>query len=64
LLGTLAAAYAEVGRFDEAVKTAEQARQMALQANLDDLVKEFDHELTFYRARQPFRDASLMRSPQ
>ncbi|MCI0748727.1 MAG: tetratricopeptide repeat protein [Verrucomicrobia subdivision 3 bacterium] len=56
LLGTLAAAYAEVGRFDDAIKTAEQAIQLA-EAHGKKSVAEKNRELlTSYRGRQPWRE--------
>lgn len=55
LLGTLAAAYAEVGRFDDAVKTAEQARQLALAAGQQAVAQANARLLEQYRAHRPVR---------
>jgi tetratricopeptide (TPR) repeat protein len=57
-LDTLAAAYAEVGRFEEA---AAVARQAAARAG-PDLVREIQDRLRLYEARQPFR-AQLADTP-
>jgi tetratricopeptide (TPR) repeat protein len=56
LLGTLAAAYAEAGRFGEAVKTAEQARDLAAAAGLKDVAAKNSELLKLYRAGKPCRD--------
>jgi tetratricopeptide (TPR) repeat protein len=53
--GTLDAAYAEAGRFDDAINTAEKARQLAAAANQSDLVKAAETRLGLYRNHQPFR---------
>jgi hypothetical protein len=58
LLGTLAAAYAEAGRFGEAVKTAEQARDLAAAAGLKDVAAKNSELLKLYRAGKPCRDVS------
>jgi len=55
-LGTLAAAYAEAGRFDEAVQTAEQAIATATAAKESALATTNARLLEFYRARKPYRD--------
>jgi tetratricopeptide (TPR) repeat protein len=55
LLGTLAAAYAETGRFADAVATAEQARQLALDAGQSDVAETNSRLLELYRANKPFR---------
>jgi len=55
-LGTLAAAYAEAGRFKEAVTTAEQARDLANASNLKEVVRRNELLLELYRSGKPFRD--------
>jgi protein O-mannosyl-transferase len=45
VLGMLARAYADSGQFDDAIATAAQARTIAQQAKLDELVKEIDATL-------------------
>lgn len=54
-LDTLAAAYAACGRFDEAVKIAEQAHAMAQAAGDTKLATEIAARLTLYHAGQPYR---------
>lgn len=50
LLGALAAAYAETGRFDDAVRTGHEALILAQQANQPALAAEIQRKLTEYRA--------------
>jgi tetratricopeptide (TPR) repeat protein len=56
MVGTLAAAYAETGRFAEAVTTAEKARTLAEQANQTELAARNHILLERYRSGQPARD--------
>jgi len=56
LLGTLAAAYAEAGRFDDAIKTAERARDKARSAHEDLIARRNDQLLDLYRLRKPYRE--------
>ncbi len=55
ILDTLAAAYAEAGQFDEAIKSIEQAIVLAGNAANDSL----SERLTLYRQRKTFRMPSL-----
>ena len=56
LLGTLAAAYAEAGRFNEAILTAEQACARAIETG-DLAAAEKNRELLeLYRAKKPYRE--------
>ena len=55
-LATLAAAYAEAGRFDEAVATAEKARTLALDAGDTGLAGKNASRLELYRAGRPYRE--------
>ncbi len=57
-LDTLAAAYAEAGRFPEAVKTAEEARTLAAQRGNRALADRLAAHIKLYRAGTPFRDAA------
>jgi len=57
-LGTLAAAYAEAGRFPEAVGTAEKAAELAAAAGQKDLAKTDQTSLELYRAGKPYREAA------
>jgi Flp pilus assembly protein TadD len=52
-VGTLAAAYAEAGRFPEAVTTGEKAEQLAAAAGLKDLAGKNRQLLELYRAGKP-----------
>jgi tetratricopeptide (TPR) repeat protein len=56
LLDTLAAAYAELGRFDDAVKTQQEAIKLAQEADNQESVKIYEERLKLYEQRQPFRD--------
>jgi len=56
---TLAAAYAEAGRFDDAIATAERGYAFAQREGNRELADEFVAVLAQYRQHQPFRDASL-----
>ena len=53
-LDTLAAAYAEAGRFDSAVATATRAEEIARQAGKTDLADRFAARLELYREGKPF----------
>jgi tetratricopeptide (TPR) repeat protein len=56
MLGTLAAAYAEAGRFPDAVVTAEKARDLARAAKQDDIVRKNEELLALYRAGKPYHE--------
>jgi tetratricopeptide (TPR) repeat protein len=53
---TLAAAYAEAGQFDDAVRVAERARNLALAANQQSLAGEIDAKLQLFRSGKPSRE--------
>jgi Flp pilus assembly protein TadD len=55
-LRTLAAAYAEVGQFSEAIATAEQAMQIAIVQGKSKLTTIVEKEVIRYRARTPLRE--------
>ncbi len=55
-IGTLAAAYAECGRFPEAVATAEKAEQLATTAGTKDVAGKIRQLLELYRAGKPFHE--------
>ena len=55
-LNTLAAAYAEAGRFDDATNTANQALELATHSNQTHLVGKIQHALDLYKTRAPFRE--------
>ena len=56
LVGTLAAAYAEAGRFDEAILTGQKACALAEQNGETDLLRKNQELLKLYQNRQPYRD--------
>jgi protein O-mannosyl-transferase len=58
IVGTLAAAYAEAGRFDDAVKSARQAIDMARAAGQEDQLAQLSGELKLYEAGLPFHRES------
>jgi Flp pilus assembly protein TadD len=55
-IGTLAAAYAEAGRFPEAVTTAEKAAQLATNAGLKKVAEKNRQLLELYRAGKPYHE--------
>ena len=55
ILGTLAAAYAETGRFPEAVQTARKALELAVQQNNRPLTDVLPARIALYEAGKPFR---------
>lgn len=54
---TLAAAYANAGRFEEAVKTAEEAFSIAKAAGEDDFADSIQARIDLYKKGSPFRGA-------
>jgi tetratricopeptide (TPR) repeat protein len=56
ILGTLAAALAEAGRFPEAVETARKALALATQQNKPSLIESVKVKLPLYEAGTPFRE--------
>lgn len=58
-LDTLAAAYAEAGRFKEAVDTARKAKQVAEAAKNQTLADAIAVRLKLYEASKPYRDETL-----
>jgi tetratricopeptide (TPR) repeat protein len=63
ILGTLAAAYAEAGRYAEAVGTAQHALELALAQNDAVLADAIRTQIKFYQAGSPFRDTSQTHTP-
>jgi hypothetical protein len=57
-IGTLAAAYAEEGRFDDAIVAGEKARQLCLAAGQKELADRNGKMLELYRAGLPFHEGS------
>ena len=58
IMGTLAAAYAEVGRFPEAVAAAEKAEKLAMSAGLTAVAADDRQLLELYRAGKPYHEPS------
>jgi protein O-mannosyl-transferase len=54
-LGTLDAAYAEAGRFEDAIKAACKARDLAQAGGMKDVAEAAERRLARYREKQPFR---------
>ena len=57
ILGTLAAAYAEVGRFPEAVQTARKALELATQQGKQALAESIQAKIRIYEAGSAFRES-------
>jgi tetratricopeptide (TPR) repeat protein len=62
ILDTLAAAYAEAGRFSEAVQIATQLLELARKQDNRRMVEALEARLALYRAGTPFRDSRQARS--
>jgi tetratricopeptide (TPR) repeat protein len=60
MVGTLAAAYAEAGRFAEALTTAEKAALLAEQANQPELAARNRKLIELYRARKPYHEPAAL----
>ena len=58
ILRTLAAAYAESGRFAEAVRTAERGLELAIGQGNAGLAAELQRNIALYRMNSPLRDTS------
>ncbi len=58
ILHTLAAAYAEAGRFAEAVETAQRALQLAGEQSNTGLAKALQSEIKLYQAGRPFHSSA------
>ena len=56
MIGTLAAAYAEAGRFNDAIATAEQARKLAAAMGQTQLAEKNEQLLQLYRAHQAYHE--------
>ena len=62
-LETLATAYAEVGRFPEAIASAERAQQLAAQQGNASLADVLGKQIKLYQAGTPFRDTGMPVAP-
>jgi Flp pilus assembly protein TadD len=58
ILRTLAAAYAEAGRFSDARQSAQKAMTLARAAGQSDLMEQLNDELKLYTAELPFHQES------
>ncbi len=58
MLGTLAAAYAEAGRYNDAIVTARKAEQVALDLGLVHVAELNQKLIELYKKREPYRDLS------
>jgi hypothetical protein len=58
ILRTLAAAYAEAGRFSDAQRSAQKAVVLARAAGQSNLVEQLNGELKLYAAGLPFHEES------
>jgi tetratricopeptide (TPR) repeat protein len=56
ILNTLAAAYAETGRFDDAVTTVNEAIELANRSGQTNLIPKIEHTLALYKAHTPLRE--------
>ena len=63
VVGTLAAAYAEAGRFDDALAAAQKACALAAAAGEPGLLKRNQELLELYRSHQPYHEAAGMAAP-
>jgi tetratricopeptide (TPR) repeat protein len=57
VLRTLAAAYAETGRFSDAIEAAEQAMEIAKATGNEGLVTDLERNIAAYRLNQPLRSS-------
>jgi tetratricopeptide (TPR) repeat protein len=56
-LDTLAAAYAEAGRFQEALQTAQKAVELTLAEGRVELAKDIEKRMQLYKAGKPFHES-------
>jgi tetratricopeptide (TPR) repeat protein len=63
MVGTLAAAYAEAGWFDEAIATGQKACALASESGETNLLKSNQQLVALYQTHQPFHESSKAGSP-
>jgi Flp pilus assembly protein TadD len=63
MLDTLAAAYAEAGRWEEALSTGKEAAALAFQLGNKPMSDEIDARVDLYQRRQPYREPASL-APQ
>jgi hypothetical protein len=64
MINTLAAAYAEAGRFPKAVSTAETAIKLATDAGNTQFVEQGQHLLQLFHAGKPCREKPAVNGGQ
>jgi tetratricopeptide (TPR) repeat protein len=57
---TLGAAYAEAGRFEDAMRASQRAGKLAVAQGDSALANEIKNDIDLYRAKSPLRDSSLL----
>lgn len=62
-LDTLACAYAEAGRFDEAAKTAEEAAALLKSAGRADAARDIEARAELFRQKKPYRAGAVDKTP-
>ena len=62
-LDTLAAAYAEAGQFDHAVKTAQRAVKLARNGTNQESAEDIQGRLELYRAKRAYRESFSPEAP-
>jgi tetratricopeptide (TPR) repeat protein len=62
-VGILAAAYAEAGKFDQAVAMAGKARELALASGQTELAEQNRQRIALFTARQPYREVIQRAGP-
>jgi hypothetical protein len=63
LVGTLAAAYAEAGRFDDAIATGQKACALASELGETNLLKSNQELVALYQKHQPFHEPARAATP-
>jgi len=64
LLGTLAAAHAELGQFERALEISKMAATLAHEYKKEDLANRLADRMKSYQTQKPFRDLSLVSKPK
>lgn len=57
--GTLDAAYASAGRFEEAITTAQKTRELAIATGQKQIAERAEERLALYRARKPYYSTAM-----
>ncbi len=64
ILGTLAAAYAEAGRFVQALETARKAVELATQQDKQPLAESIKAKISLYQSQTPYREMQPLATPR